>query len=96
VQHNQRLLPGTFMNAEVQVNSTNVTSLPDEAIVRFENKNYIFVETQKMKFQIVPVVLGNSESGYTEILNADALKEKKIVLKGAYTLLMTLKNTSDE
>lgn len=96
VLHNQRLLPGTFMNADVQVNNMHVHALPDEAIVRFENKNYIFVETQKMKFQIVPVDLGNSASGYTEILNADQLQDKKIVLRGAYTLLMTLKNTSDE
>jgi cobalt-zinc-cadmium efflux system membrane fusion protein len=96
VSQNHKLLPGTFMNAEVQMTNNMVQSLPEEAIVRFENKNYIFVQTEKMKFQIVHVDLGNSEFGFTEILNADQLNGKKIVLKGAYNLLMTLKNSSDE
>ena len=39
---------------------------------------------------------GNKENGFIEILEADALKDKAIVSKGAYTLLMTSKNKEEE
>lgn len=39
---------------------------------------------------------GNTENGYVEILNMDALKNKDFVTKGAYTLLMKMKNNAEE
>ncbi len=93
-RHN--LLPGTFMNAEVQTQNNLVPSLPDDALVSFENKMYVFVAQGERIFKMVPVELGNSDKGFTEILNTDLFVKKKIVLKGAYILLMTLKNNGDE
>jgi cobalt-zinc-cadmium efflux system membrane fusion protein len=43
-----------------------------------------------------PVTIGNSENGRTEILNLDEkAKNKKFVTKGAYYLLMGLKNVEE-
>ena len=42
------------------------------------------------------VVIGESATGFTEIRNADTLLDKTIVTKGAYTLLMAVKNIEEE
>ena len=42
------------------------------------------------------VILGAEENGFVTIKNSDSLKGKSIVNKGAYTLLMKLKNTEEE
>jgi cobalt-zinc-cadmium efflux system membrane fusion protein len=40
--------------------------------------------------------MGDTENGFVQILNFDDFKNKKIVTKNAYTLLMKLKNTEEE
>lgn len=37
------LIPGTYLHALVETNNNNVTALPDEAIVSFQGKDYLFV-----------------------------------------------------
>ena len=41
------------------------------------------------------VTLGNTENGFTEIISND-LKNLDIVTKGAYNLLMKMKNVEEE
>lgn len=89
------LLPGTFMNAELALESRHATVLPDDAIVSFEGKEYIFIPG-KEGFTMTPVQTGNSENGVTEILSPVNLWDTRCVTKGAYSLLMFLKNKSDE
>ncbi|MES2691015.1 MAG: efflux RND transporter periplasmic adaptor subunit [Bacteroidota bacterium] len=38
-----QLIPGTYLRALVETNNNNVTAVPDEAIVSFEGKDYIFM-----------------------------------------------------
>ena len=45
---------------------------------------------------MVEVEMGNSENGFTEIIAGTDLSGKNFVIKGAYTLLMSLKNTEEE
>jgi cobalt-zinc-cadmium efflux system membrane fusion protein len=94
-KYDKDLLPGMYMNAEIEVKSSNSNSLPDDCVVNFEGKNYIFVETGKQKYQMIAVELGNKENNFVQILNFESLKNKKIVSKGAYTLLMKLKNKEE-
>lgn len=93
---NRTLLPGMFMNADIELSTNQASALPSDAIVRFENKHYVFVEKGDRHFEKTEVQIGDSENGYTEILNSDALKNKNFVIKGAYVLLMALKNESEE
>ena len=95
-QYDKNLLPGMFMNAEVELTNNNSIALPDEAIVRFENKHYAFISINKNKFEMKEVKTGNSENGYTEIIDSDDLINQVFVTKGAYNLLMALKNKSEE
>lgn len=95
-KYDAALVPGMFMNAELRVNSSNSWTLPSDAIVTFENKQYVFMESSSNQYEIKEVKTGVSENGYQEIINFQDLTKRSIVTKGAYSLLMKLKNTSDE
>lgn len=95
-QYDKNLLPGMFMNAEIEVSTHNANVLPEEAIVRFENKHYVFVEKGKQTFEMKEVQTGNAENDLVEIINAEQFDNENIVVKNAYTLLMALKNESEE
>lgn len=96
LNYDKNLIPGTYMNAEVETNSQTGNNVPDDAVVTWEGKQYIFEEVKPKTFKMVPVTIGNSENGRTEILNLNAnFKNKKLVNKGAYYLLMGLKNVEE-
>ena len=95
-QYDKTLLPGMFMNANIEVKSNNVNALPDDAIIRFENKQYLFITKGKYQFEMVEVKTGDSENGFTEVSIDENVAKETFVLKGAYNLLMKMKNTSEE
>ena len=90
------LLPGMFMNADIQLNSRSVLVLPDDAIVTYDDKQYIFLPKGKSSFEMKQVRTGTSESGFTEIISKEKLDNQLCVVNGAYSLLMSLKNKSEE
>lgn len=90
------LIPGMYMNAIIETENTFSNALPEESIVDFEGQSYVFVEVKKQSYKLTPVKLGESENSYVKIINADDFKNKKIVTKNAYTLLMKLKNTEED
>ncbi len=95
-QYDKTLLPGRFMNADIEVKSYNVKALPDDAIVRFENKQYVFIARGNNQFEMAEIKPGHSENGFTEINASDNMVNETFVTKGAYNLLMKLKNTADD
>jgi cobalt-zinc-cadmium efflux system membrane fusion protein len=95
-KYDKTLLPGMYMNAVVELKRHAVPTLPEDAIVTFEGKEYVFVKVNERQFEMTAVKTGNSENGFTEIVNPEVVKGKKIAVKGAYTLLMQLKNKSEE
>jgi cobalt-zinc-cadmium efflux system membrane fusion protein len=94
--YDKALIPGTYMNAEISVTNAKSYVLPEDAIVRFENKYYVFVKKSAMQFEMLEVQIGNTEKGFTEIIKSENLNNQTFVIKGAYTLLMSLKNKSEE
>ena len=97
-KYDETLIPGMFMNAEIEIKNQISDVLHDESIVIFEGKNYVFVQQASNVFNMVEVKTGVSQGGFTEILQgANSINNKKnIAVKGAYTLLMQLKNTEEE
>jgi len=96
-QYDKTLIPGMYMNAEVQVSTNNAFVIPNDGLVRFEGKQYVFTQTDKNKYAMQEVTTQNTENGFTQITfpdNAD-MTNKTFVTKGAYTLLMTMKNTEE-
>lgn len=95
-QYDKTLIPGMFMNADLEINSDNAKVLPDDAIVRFENMNYVFYEKSKNTFEMLEVSIGNNENGLTEVKMDEKFYKNNFVFNGAYTLLMQLKNKEEE
>jgi cobalt-zinc-cadmium efflux system membrane fusion protein len=90
------LLPGMFMNADIQLNSRTVLVLPEDAIVTYENNQYVFMPKTQGKFEMKQVQVGVTEDGFTEIISKEKLDGQPCVVHGAYSLLMFLKNKSAE
>lgn len=96
-KYDSNLLPGMYMNAEIELKNTKSLSVPEEAIVNFEGKNYLFVKTNmKNSFEMREIELGNTENGWSQVLNYQNFENQSMIFKGAYGLLMALKNTAEE
>lgn len=93
VNESVRLYPGTSANAEIELNDAKVNALPEQAIVKWQNKPFVFIKMEGNSFKMVPVEMGVSTNGYVEIKND--LGKQAIVTTNAYTLLMQLKNSAD-
>ena len=97
-KYDKNLIPGMFMNAEIELKSSKAYVIQNDAIVQFEGKQYVFTKSEKNKFEMQEIVTGSSENDFTQIEfpdNAD-LSNEIFVIKGAYTLLMKMKNTEEE
>lgn len=100
------LLPENFVKAIVETGANPVTALPEQAIVDFEGKSYIFIQNAAAKdstgtglvFDMTEVNRGASENGFSQVKFQEGFdgKNAKIVLKGAYALLAKLKNAEEE
>lgn len=95
-RYDEALLPGMYMNAEVSVKSQNTWIVPEGAVVRWQNKHYIFTESGDGLFEIAEVTPGISQAGKVQITPATDITGKKIAMANAYTLLMKLKNQAEE
>ncbi len=96
LNYDKTLIPGMYMNAEVELRNNISNVLPEDAILNFENNDYVFIQKNKFEFEFSPIVLGSNENGWHEVLQPQLFNGKKIVTKGAYTLFMKMKNTEEE
>jgi len=94
VTSNTGLFPGTFVNAQIQLNDVTVSALPAASIVKWQNKSYVFVERSSLTYEMVPVVAGMESKDMVEIISGISV-DQKVVVANAYTLLMKLKNSSE-
>lgn len=94
--YDKTLMPGMYMNAEIEVKSNDALVLPSDAIVSYENKQFVFIEKGRQQYEMTEVKTGTAENGFTEIITDEKNATQTFVTKGAYTLLMKLKNMADE
>lgn len=95
-QYNKTLLPGMYMNADLKIKSLTSMAIAEEAIINFEGGNYVFIAGPANQFTMTAIETGIKENGFVEIKNKNIFTGKQIVTKGAYTLLMALKNKTEE
>lgn len=94
VTYDKSLVPGTYMNAEVQVKNVKAATLPAEAVVNYEGKDYVFKVTGDKTYEMMEVNSGEAQNGYVPVEIATD-SQSQFVTKGAYSLLMMLKNKAD-
>ena len=86
-----------FLNATINISYANVLTLPEDAIVRFENKQYVYELTGKNEFRMIQVQTGVVENGRIEVSSGmDGFGSRKFVTKNAHAILSKMKNASEE
>jgi len=101
----KNILPGMYVNALIKESENLVTALPSDAIVSFDDKDYIFVFDRNKEeagkpfteYRMIEVRRGVTEDGYTEVIlpEGSELSTAKVVIKGAYSLLSAKKNAGE-
>lgn len=101
----KNILPGMYVNAIIEASAYKVASLPSDAVVSFDDKDYIFVldknkeENGKVftEYRMVEVHKGVTDGGFIEIILPEGfdMKTAKVVTKGAYNLLSAKKNAGE-
>jgi cobalt-zinc-cadmium efflux system membrane fusion protein len=84
------------MNAEIEVPGHEAIVAPEEAVVHYEGKDHVFIPSGAGTFELIEVETGDNTNGMVEILPGKNINgSSQIVIKGAYTLLSSLKNRSE-
>jgi cobalt-zinc-cadmium efflux system membrane fusion protein len=101
----KNVLPGMYVNAIIETSGNQVAAMPSDAVVRFDDKDYIFVfEKNKeeagqpfTEYRIIEVHKGVTDGGFTEVVLPEGFKIEtaKVVIKGAYNLLSAKKNAGE-
>ena len=101
------LKPGMYVAARIETDSNKVFAIQEEGVVRYGGKQYVFsYKGEKAEngvtvhdFEMLEVIKGYTEDGYTQISLADAAKDLssvQLVTKGAFTLLAKAKNSEED
>jgi cobalt-zinc-cadmium efflux system membrane fusion protein len=91
-----KLLPGMFMNANIEVTNSSTIAVPEQAVVRSGDKDYIFIQRKVKQFELTQVSTAVTENGYIAIKTGDKdLLNQVIIKKNAYAVLMKMKNVAE-
>jgi len=92
------LIPGMYMNAAVETRAKTGYVIPDDGLVRFEGKHYLYEVMGAAGYEMREVFTQGIEDGSTLITFQDNSNPvgRTFVTKGAYTLLMKMKNMEEE
>ena len=90
-----RLTANMYFNIELTVNQSRSNAIPEEAVVEFEGKKYLFEQGGKNKFILVEVKTGTTSKGVVEIISPSNTG-KTYVTKGAFHLLTAMKNSGED
>ena len=90
------LIPGMYLKAEIETGSQSFPSLPEEAVLIFENKRFIFAREASGSdvYRLVEVTAGVHDNNFVEVItpNDFDIVKTQVVVKNAYKLLSKLKN----
>ena len=93
----KQLLPGMFLNARIKVSNAEVAAVPEAAVVRYGNDEFVLEERGSNSFHLLPVQTGMKEDGMVEIISKDNdLTGRTVIIKNAYAVLSQMKNSGEE
>lgn len=84
--------PGMYVESEIHTASETLPSLPQEAVVNIEDRNFVLLLENESAdgylFKKLEVITGPENDGYFAILNAKELpKDAQILTSGAFNLI---------
>ncbi|MBL8005823.1 MAG: efflux RND transporter periplasmic adaptor subunit [Candidatus Kapabacteria bacterium] len=87
------LLPGMFLRGLVLNTGTTTPSIEESAVIRFENKTYIFEKKSKNEYHLQEISIVGEQNSIVYFTSNEPVENKQYVTKGSFTLLSVLKNT---
>jgi len=92
------LMPGMFLSAVIQTGSASLPSLPEEAVLSFEDKEVLFIQLTDDIYKMVEITTGIRENGFIQVIVPQDMDiaTTRIVVKNAYKLLSKLKSTDED
>lgn len=92
----KNVLPGMFVKAQIETQAMEKLCVPEDAVVRMKESEYVFVQQAPQQFQRVKVTTGQSENQWIPIeSSAIPLEGRQIITVNAWSALMMLENTSE-
>ena len=97
------LIPGMFINGNIESESLEVLALPEEAIITEDNRSYLFKVEKKedgegkvmWDFQPIEIKTGISHNGWTEVKLLEPLsKGAKIAWNNAYYIVAEMNKSA--
>jgi len=83
-QQEQKLIPGMFINAKIMTDARIAKALPESAVIRESDGNFILVlekqNTKEVVFRKIPVKLGGLQGQYIEIQSLSELNYNQMVV----------------
>ncbi len=94
----QLLKVGTFINARIFIGGgKSVNTIPEDAVIEFEDKKVIFKAESKDEFVPLEVTLGNTDNGFVELKTIQGNDFNiNIIIQGAHFLKGELLKSSGE
>lgn len=95
-QEDDQLIPGTFVNAEIDLSATKQLSIPSDAVVKMGDKDVVFIKGSTNKegttFFVKEIETLGEEAGRIafRFSEAETKTDNFIVVKGAYAVLSTI------
>lgn len=91
---NTKLTPGIYMNAEIASANADALCLPETALTRWQNENYVFYKKADGVVEMIPVSAGNPNDGWVSVSFTNNFNPTDInfVTRGAEWVLMKFKN----
>jgi cobalt-zinc-cadmium efflux system membrane fusion protein len=91
------LLPGMYLNAEIELPEQPCYTVPEAAIIRAGAKEYIMIEKGNNTFEMADVDVRITQDGYSQInTNKTDLAKERLITKNAYAAFMKLMNRKEE
>ena len=101
----KNVLPGMYVNANIETSGEKVATLPAAAIVSFDDKDYIFVFDKNKEeggkpfseYRMIEIHKGVTDNGFSQVILPEGfdIVTAKVVVKGAYNLLSAKNNAGE-
>jgi cobalt-zinc-cadmium efflux system membrane fusion protein len=97
-KEDRNLIPGMYLKAVIQTGTLSLPSLPEEAVLRVDDREVIFVDEGKGVFRMKAITTGVHENGFVEIILPDGIDPAslRVVTRNAYKLLSQLQGGQSE
>lgn len=96
-QQPKKLLPGMFLNASINTKNAKGLTVPEMALVREGNNQFVLEEIGQRQFKLIPVITGVKQGGEITVTGIHAdLNNKKVIGRNAYPVFAAMKNKQVE